>query len=258
MPLPGDWEGAGAHGLPLSFSLARLRGQLVATSIAVGAPLTCPATERDAEAVPLADVSYTPSGAGGSSPADLSGQAGNGDIAHIAGEFATPRSGSFYVQVTGNVGCGWPSGTLTWQVRRARRLHIADRTWTAALNGPELVDGRVELKVAALGRVVQSFRSSFRCQTDSWRGTNRFALAPAYEFIRPDGRFYSPLHRNAVKHHPTLWAGRFTAAAVLTGTLRIYDSCTRRVVTATFHGAEPRPHSAPPLAPRPVPSRDGL
>lgn len=261
VPLPGDWEGTGAHGLPLSFSLARRHGRLVATSVALGAPLTCPATERDAEAVPLADVSYAgPGGGERSSPADLSGQIAQANVAHITGAFATRRSGTFSVQVTSDVGCGWPSGTLTWQVRKSRRVWIADRTWTARLSGPDITAGRIELKVAALGRVVQSFRSSFKCRTASSHGATHLTAAPAYEFIRPDGRFYSPLDGNTVKGHPTLWVGRFTAAGVLTGTLKIYDSCRRRLVTATFRGAKPRPHlagPASPLARRPVPSRHG-
>lgn len=236
VPSAGNWEGVGADNLPLSFSLARRHRRLVATSIALGAPFICPATERDAETIPLSEVSYTgPGGAGGSSTAVLAGQAGHGDIARISGQFATSTSGTFSVQVKRDVGCGWQNGTLTWQVRRARRLRIADRTWTASLNGPDIA-GQVELTVAALGRVLASFRSSFTCQTATAEGTNQFAAAPAYEFIRPDGRFYSPLHGDAVKRHPTIWSGRFTAAGAVVGTLRIYDSCTRRLVSATFHG----------------------
>lgn len=243
VPLAGDWEGIGSHGVPLSFSLVRRHGRLVATSIALGAPLTCPAKERDAEAVPLTHVSYAgPGDGGGSSHAILSGQAEPGDIAHISGAFTARRSGTFTVQVNRDIGCGWPTGTLSWRVHRARRLRVADGTWTARLTASSIVQGEISLEVAAQGRVVQSFRSSFRCRTRSQQGTDRYATAPAYEFIRPDGHFYSPLNGNAVKHHPTLWAGRFTAAGALRGTLRIYDSCTRRLVDASFDAAVPSRH----------------
>jgi hypothetical protein len=104
------------------------------------------------------------------------------------------------------------------------------------LSGPGIVAGRVKLEVAARGRVVRSVRISFTCQTRSAQTTSGFAAAPAYEFIRPDGRFYSPLNGNAVGRHPTTWAGRFTVAGVLGGTLSIHDPCTRRPVHATFRG----------------------
>ena len=243
VPLAGNWEGSGSHGLPLSFALVRRHGRLQATSIALGAPLTCPANERDAEVVPLSQVAYAGPGAGGgSSPAVLSGLAERGDLANITGAFATRSSGSFSAQVKGSVGCGWPAGTLSWRVHRVRRLRVADRTWTAQLSGPTIVGGEVKLAVSAHGRVLESFQSSFTCRASSSAGSNRFAMAPAYEFIRPDGRFFSPLHGNAIKRHPTIWAGRFTAGGLLTGTLSIYDSCTRRLVDATFTAAVPSRH----------------
>ena len=243
VPLAGNWEGSGSHGLPLSFALVRRHGRLLATSIALGAPLTCPANERDAEVVPLSQVAYAGPGAeGGSSQALLSGLAERGDVANITGAFATRSSGLFSAQVKGSVGCGWPAGALSWRVHRVRRLRVADGTWIALLSGPTIVDGEVKLIVSAQGRVLESFRSSFTCRAASSAGSNRFAMAPAYEFIRPDGRFFSPLHGNAIKRHRTIWAGRFTADGHLRGTLSIYDSCTRRLVDATFTAAVPSRH----------------
>lgn len=238
IPQAGNWEGTGSHGLPLSFALARRHGQLVATAIALGAPFACPANERDTEAVPLSDVSYAGPGAGGGSVgAVLSGRVpGGAETAHVNGTFSTATSGTFSVQVKGSVGCGWPSGTLTWQVHREPRERVAAREWSAVLTSPGIVDGRVTLAVAAHGRVVQSFRSSFTCQTATAAGSEGFSASPAYEFIRPGGHFYSPLKGNSIKHHHTLWTGEFTPAGVLKGTLTIYDSCTKRLLSAQFEG----------------------
>ena len=58
VPQAGDWEGTGPHGLPLSFELARHGGHIVATSLAVGYPASCPALARDTEGVPLTSPAY--------------------------------------------------------------------------------------------------------------------------------------------------------------------------------------------------------
>lgn len=237
VPQAGNWEGSGAHGLPMSFGLAWRHGRLVATAIAVGAPLTCPATERDAEVVPLSDVAYTGPGASAQagSSATLSGKVpGRGERAQVTGEFTSSATGTFSIHVKGRVGCGWPSGTLTWQVRRARRKHVADGIRTAMLTGPNILSGDVRVRVAAGGRVVQSFHTDFACQTDSSQGENRLTVSPAYEFIRPGGRFYSPLKSNAIRRHPTTWVGELSRTGSLRGALRIYESCTRQLITAHF------------------------
>jgi hypothetical protein len=238
-PLAGDWEGSGPHGLPLSFSLQRHHGQLVATSIVLGAPLTCPAIERDAEAVPLSGVAYAGPGAGASTvsgaQAVLSGQVpGLAETAELKGAFVTPRAGSFSIEVSNKVGCGWPSQTLKWQVYRAPRLHVSDGTWTASLSGPGITAGGVTIEVAGGGRVLQTFHTSFNCRSSTKRGHGRFTTTPAYEFIRPDGSFYSPLTGNPDHGRNTTWAGWFTAAGDLSGTIQIYDACTGGLVRAQF------------------------
>lgn len=240
VPVAGNWEGTGAHGLPLSFSLARRHGRLVATSIALGAPLTCPANERDAEAVALSHLSYAgPGGASspgsGAASAVLSGQVpGHHGTAELSGEFASRRSGTFSIDVKNTVGCGWPSTTLTWQVHRARRVHLSDVSWTAALTGPGITAGTVTLTLSGHGRVIHSFHTSFSCVSDTVGGTGTFTAKPAYEFVRPDGSFYSPLHGNVYHGHRTTWSGWLTADGGLSGTLRIYDACTSGIVRAHF------------------------
>lgn len=238
VPQAGDWEGSGPHGLPLSFSLASRGGQLLATAIAVGAPLTCPPTKRDAEGVPLSRVSY--SGPGGATrfpdgSAALSGRApSRGQPAYLTGRFTSSSTGTFSLQVSSAVSCGWPTQTLTWQVHRTRRRRVGDGRWTAKLIGHDIVSGSVAVTVAGLGRVVRSFRTKYRCQSATATGNGGFAAVPAYEFIRPDGSFYSPLHGNPLSGHRTLWSGRFTRAKGLAGVLEIFDACAGRVVRLRF------------------------
>jgi hypothetical protein len=155
-------------------------------------------------------------------------------VARITGEFTTSRSGTFSIQVKRKVGCGWPYPTLTWQVHRAARERITDGTWTASLTAPDITSGRVKLIVAGHGRVVRFFRSFYNCQTATVSSQGGFAAAPAYEFIRPNGSFYSPLHGNSLHGHRTTWGGWLTSAGKLTGTLSIHDSCTGQLMHAHF------------------------
>lgn len=113
-------------------------------------------------------------------------------------------------------------------------MAIADGTWMAPLSGPGITTGTVKLVVAGDGRVVQSFSSSFSCESDSVTSAIKFADTPAYDFIRSNGSFYSPLHGNLVHGHDTTWNGSFGAGGGLSGTLRIYDPCTGGVVAAHF------------------------
>lgn len=238
VPQAGNWEGSGPHGLPLSFSLVSLGGRLRATSIAVGAPLACPPRARDAEGVPLSLVNY--SGPGGTTgqpdgSAMLSGEVpGRGRIAQLTGYFTSPTAGTFSLQVNSTVGCGWPRRTLTWHVHRAGRRRVGDGVWTASLRGQGISSGTVKVTVAGLGRVVRSFRTAYTCRSAAATGNGGFAAVPAYEFIRPDGSFYSPLHGNALKGHRTLWSGRFTRNRGLVGTLEIFDPCAGGVVPLRF------------------------
>ena len=106
-PVAGDWEGVGAHGAPLSFELVRRGGRLVATSLALGSPASCPAVPRDAEAVPLLGTGYAGPGAGQSSgvlpsvqPAVLYGQIPRSrQRVYLSGAFTTSRSGRFSIAV---------------------------------------------------------------------------------------------------------------------------------------------------------------
>lgn len=237
VPLAGNWEGRGPHGLPLSFALAQRHGHLVVTSIALGAPWACPATRRDAEAIPLSDVAYSGPGSsqGSAGGAVLSGRVpGRAHISVLRGEFTSPRTGTFSIRVKSTVGCGWPTENLTWQVRRAPRIHLVDGPRVAPLTAPGITAGRVRVFVAAEGRVVESIRTRFNCETDTETITGGFDLSPAYELIRPHGHFFSPLSRNSFDGHRALWSGRLSRGGALSGTVRIYDPCSGQVLDATF------------------------
>jgi hypothetical protein len=237
----GDWEGTGPHGVPLSFRLIRQSGRLVLTSLAAGSPATCPALARDAEAVPLAGVSYAgPGGAAsvGSSvlpPVALSGRIpATTQRVYLRGAFSSPSSGTLSIQIQKRLGCGWPDSTLTWTVHRSARRKVADGTWTGSLTNPGIINGNVRLSVSEQGRVVDSFTSFFTCLTDTQQGNTNFRAAPAFEFIRRDGSFYSPLTGTLLRGHNTTWSGRFSASGKLTGTLTIFDDCTNHLITARF------------------------
>jgi hypothetical protein len=237
VPLPGNWEGRGPHGLPLSFSLAQRNGHLVATSIALGAPWACPATKRDAEAIALSEVAYAGPGASQATTAGavLSGRVpGRSHISVLKGEFSSPRSGILSIHVKCSVGCGWPTRNLTWQVRRAPRIHLADGHRVVALVAPGITAGKVRALVSGHGRVLQSISTTFNCETDTESITGGFQLSPAYEFIRPNGRFLSPLSRNTIDGHAALWSGRLSRDGALRGTVSIFNPCTGQVVNGTF------------------------
>ena len=241
VPLTGSWEGNGPHGVPLSFRLVRRGDHLVLTSLAVGSPATCPALPRDAEAVPLANISYAgPGGATGVGssllpPVALSGRVpGTTQRIFVRGSFSSPGSGRLSVPIQKKLGCGWPDSTLTWSVHRARRRDVADGTWAGPLTANGLINGNVRLVVAEQGRVVQSFTSFFTCLTDTQQGNTTFRAVPAFEFIRPDASFYSPLTGTRLRGHNTTWSGRFSAGGTLSGALRIFDDCTNRVIKARF------------------------
>jgi hypothetical protein len=247
VPSTGSWEGNGPHGVPLSFKLVRRDGHLALTSLAVGSPATCPAVPRDAEAVPLADIGYAgPGGATGVGssllpPVALSGRVpGTAQRISVRGAFGSRGSGSFSVQIQKKLGCGWPDSTLTWSVHRAHRREVADGTWAGPLTADGLINGNVRLSVAEEGRVLSSFTSFFTCLTDTQQGNTTFRAVPAFEFIRPDGSFYSPLTGSRLHGHNTTWSGRFSAGK-LTGALRIFDDCTNRVIRAKFTARRTKP-----------------
>ena len=248
VPQAGNWEGNGPHGLPLSFALARRSGHLVAASVAVGYPSSCPAVPRDGEEVPLGSTRYTgpggPAGTGAlssSSPAVLAGQIPRSkQRIYLRGRFGTSRSGSFSIQISKPIGC-WPGTTLTWSVHRASRRTVGDGTWTGPLTATGLINGDVRLVVGAQGRVVDSFTSFFTCLANGQEGNTTFRAVPAYEFIRPGGGFYSPLNGGSVGHHPTRWAGRFSPSGQLTGSLIIFDNCTNRMIKAHFSARRAKP-----------------
>lgn len=256
VPVAGDWEGTGSDGIPLSFELVRRSGRVVATSIALGSPNSCPADARDSDAIPLQKVGYAgPGGVDstgffGSSPtATLSGKLSDDPsfIALIQGRFTTPRTGTFEARTKPPNGCGgWPKSIIKWKVHRAARRVVPDASWAAELSGPGISSGTIGVVVAGKGRVVSSFTGSLTCNdTDrqgiEQQGNESFGSTPAYLFIHPDGNFHSPLKADAINGLPTTWDGTFSPSGALTGTLSVWDPCTNGPVNTTFTASQPTP-----------------
>jgi hypothetical protein len=245
IPRPGDWEGMGPRGLPISFELVRRHGHLVATALAAGYPASCPAVKRDAAAVPLVNPAYAGPGSGAvpvGAQAALSGRIPrSARLAILRGHFSSVGTGTFSVPIRKKLGCGWPGRTVTWIVHRATRVRIGDGTWTGPLTSPGLINGNVRLVVGARGRAIDSFTSFFTCITDTQQGNTNFRAVPAFEFIRPGGSFYSPLNGGLVRGHRTTWSGKFSPAGGLSGTLTIFDDCTGKLVRAHFSATRTKP-----------------
>jgi hypothetical protein len=245
VPVAGDWEGSGPHGLPLSYELVRRGGHVVATAVTIGYPLGCPANERDSEAVPLSSVSYA--GPGGlhsagflepSTTAKLSGHfptASGGYPALVTGKLNTPRSAILTAGTDDTVGCGWPRHKLTWTAHPTRRQHVPDGKWTAVISGGGLA-GTVSLSTAGDGRVIASFAASysFACQGNTVGGNVH--SAPAYVFIKPNGTFASPEHINFVNGVPTTWSGTFSRAGGVSGNFTTGGGCENAAIHGAFDG----------------------
>jgi hypothetical protein len=254
VPVAGDWEGTGADGIPLSFQLTRRHGRIIATAVALGSQGSCPAIGRDARTTPLERVAYAgPGGAyrvglfASAAAASLSGRLSYDPnfTAAIVGGFTSSRTGRFETGAYPHSGCGWPKKLIIWNVHAAKRLQVADASWTAELSGPaDLTSGSVQLSVVGSGRVVKSLSGSFNCQyTDSYgiphQADEEFAANPTYEFIHANGAFYSPVASNLVYGHPTTWQGAFSASGGLSGILDVYDPCTQGVTQMTFSASGP-------------------
>ncbi|HLI58673.1 MAG TPA: hypothetical protein VKV21_03315 [Solirubrobacteraceae bacterium] len=228
VPVTGDWEGTGPHGLPLSFALARRRGHVVASEIAVGYPGGCPTAASDAYVAPLIHVGYA--GPGGLHPvvsffAPPGTVALTGRVARVSGSwqrmgrFATRRSGTLTsASPEQRFGCGWPARWLTWHVHRATRTAVADGRWNAQITGPNITGGTLTLTVAAGGRAVTHIAGSFSYACpDGGSGPENFE-ATWGEFVRPDGSFGSPQDNPiAVDGVPITWTATFSRTGELTG-----------------------------------------
>ena len=234
-PALGDWEGVGPHGLPLSFVLAKAHRRIVLRGLIVGLPLNCPGQPTPWVAGAYKTASYGGPGAEprirlpGWKPTDVEITALNrGEFPLILGGRLLARR---HMTLSAGIGpkvpkhCGWPTKTIVWSVRPARRLAVAAGTWTGTVTVPG-GSGPVTIKVIAAGRLVDELSLQITC-TDGGGGTFR-AGPPAGEFVSAKGAFEGwGLGRH--------WVGHFAPNGVLDGTLDTPDLCGQAgQVSGTF------------------------
>ncbi len=238
-PRTGDWEGTAAHGLPLSFDLARRHGRLVATNVTVGFGESCPAQARDTETVPLTHPAYFGPGAGErtGSTAVLSGREQGFDLT-VSGDFPSSHTGTFSLLTSGKLAC-WPK-LSRWTVHPARRRKVASGVWQGSMTGADIVTSTLTITVAAQGRVMNGFSGNLTCSTAGGApASENFASVPAYEFIHANGSFASPLSGQDINGVETLWSATFGSNRHLTGTIKVSDPCTGHAVQLALHAAAP-------------------
>lgn len=217
-PVLGDWEGAGPEGLPLSFSLRRVRGRVTISDLTVGDPLRCPGRLAPTNAFGYGHVVYI--GAGSPPvvrinwrPDDVMIRVGSG--APFSPELdglllgARRMTLSEPAPVGEPAGCGWSAKRLKWRVAPATRVAVTPGSWTGTVSTPT-GSSTVSVRVSASGRIVELFSVVARCEG----GETSFGVGPAAvgEFIAANGTF-------ADSARPGAFQGRFTSADTLAGTV---------------------------------------
>lgn len=225
-PATGDWEGHGPHGLALSFELTRTHAGIHADSLTVMRPYSCPATVRRANAQTVPRTEYA--GPGAAPPflqVPLLARPGTIDVSGLlpGSPFPLAIEGRLRGRTRATVttlrpsfthdGC-WPH-TLRFQLRRARRVAVADGHWAGTQTGPNGATVTIQVDVTGRGRLVSSFGFGLYCP-----GQDPTSDQPAFG-LGPDvnGRFIAAGGTFDGADGPTstlVWHGRF-AAGVLTG-----------------------------------------
>jgi hypothetical protein len=221
----GDWEGVGPHGLPFSFSLARVHGRITISDLTTGDPLYCPGRlePTNAYAYPRQPTSVQ-------ARCRSCKSAGNREILirvgrgtpfepQWDGRLLGPRRATLSTPAPTNQprGCGWSSKRLTWRLAPARHVTVRPGSWSGTLSVPG-GSGTVSVTVMPSGRIVQLFKVLGGCPS----GGGSFSVGPAKvgDFIAADGSFEDA-------NRPSSFQGRFGADGSLTGTVTasLPESC---------------------------------
>ena len=217
-PVLGDWEGSGPEGLPLSFSLGRVRGRVTIRDLTVGDPLRCPGRLAPTNAFGYAPTTYI--GAGSPPvvrinwhPDDVVIRVGRGApfSPELDGRLLSSHRMTLSepAPVGESAGCGWSTKRLTWRVAPARRVAVVAGNWTGTVTVPG-GSATVSVRVSAAGRIVELFSVVARCGG----GEASFGVGPAAvgEFIAANGVF-------ADASRPGAFQGRFLSPVTLAGTV---------------------------------------
>ena len=244
-PALGNWEGRGAHGLPLSFRFVRSHGHVGVRDLVIGFGISCPATRSSAEAVAYR-AGYI--GPGRPSPflhtlgipangflIDLQGAMTFGSL---EGRLKARSRGTLRMSAPTDAPHCWPQKTDRWKIRHRKRHAVRDGSWTGTVSAQdsESITGTVTVGVSAHGRELDTFSLSYQCGPDG--GGGGITTSPAYEFIDAGGGFAGPPDHQSVNGVPTTWSGRFGTDGVLNGTFSTANQCSPTTastpVTLTF------------------------
>jgi hypothetical protein len=231
-PRLGTWEGKGSRGVHVSFRLVHSGGRVaVANGMTITlptSPVLCPAGPLTAAAVHYRRVTYTGPGSPPITifhyrPRELAfdvfddgfGGAYTGRLRNRSTMVLTAPAPARQPR-----GCGWPRTKLRWVVHRARRVRVADGTWSGTLDN----GGTVELHVSAGGSIVDAFDAKVACSGAGPGPAGEVGSQDAEEFVDRRGSFAGPIGPQTVNGVRTSWTGRF-AGDTLTGTLVTWAPC---------------------------------
>lgn len=215
-PVLGDWEGAGPHGLRMSFEFVRHAGQVVVLHLALGLPYGCRSAGNPAwDASAMSKIEYVAPGTVLHGPFPPLGATqfelivlptkGSPFPVSMEGSFSSSRHGVLTVPGP-SLRCargGWPR-MLRFALAAARRVSVADGLWTGTVaGGPSGASGTVQIRVIDGGRVETDFQAAYTCPP---YGSAHFEIGPlptVGSFVAADG--------SITGFGITVWSGRFLA-----------------------------------------------
>jgi hypothetical protein len=232
-PRLGTWEGKGSRGVHVSFRLIRSGGRVaVANGMTITLPtlpVLCPAGPLTAAAVHYRRVTYSGPGSPPIAifhyrPREFTFDVFDDGLAAVySGRLRNRRTMLLTAPAPARQprGCGWPRKKLRWVVHRARRVRVADGTWSGTLDN----GGTVELHVSAGGSIVDAFQADVACVGAGPGPGAEVGSQEAEEFVDRRGNFAGPIGRQTTNGVRTSWTGRFAGEGTLTGTVTTWAPC---------------------------------